>query len=114
MKVNAESLRIILIISTRRRQFPLLYDNSNKIFNMFFSLHLRFSSCVNETMQRGYNLRARLYNLEYCKTSASKSGGPLSVSEKGFAAALAAVLALAVVSTTLDFTLSDDARKGKH
>ncbi|XP_045539295.1 nose resistant to fluoxetine protein 6 [Papilio machaon] len=70
-----------------------------------------FSSCVNATMQRGYNLRAHLYQLDYCKTSAARSGGPLSASEKGFAAALAAVLALAVVSTTLDFALSDDAKK---
>ncbi|CAG5047420.1 unnamed protein product [Parnassius apollo] len=71
-----------------------------------------FSSCVNETMQTSYGLRAHLYHLEYCKSSTPNPSRPLNASEKAFAAAVAAILALAVVSTTLDLTLSDHARKG--
>ncbi|CAH2052519.1 unnamed protein product, partial [Iphiclides podalirius] len=71
-----------------------------------------FSSCVNTTVQNSYGLRARLYNLEYCKTSSSSSGGPLTANEKAFAAAVTTLLALAAVSTTLDLALSDHKRKG--
>ncbi|XP_068623694.1 O-acyltransferase like protein-like [Battus philenor] len=69
-----------------------------------------FTSCVNATMQQNYRLGARLYHLDYCKSNQDER--PLSGSEKGFAVLVAALLALAAVSTTLDLTLSDHARKG--
>ncbi|KAF9815714.1 hypothetical protein SFRURICE_009231 [Spodoptera frugiperda] len=70
-----------------------------------------FSSCVNASTLSGYNLSAQLLRLEYC-TRGEAPPPDLTPAERAFAGFLAALLALAVISTALDLTLSDHARKG--
>ncbi|XP_028173825.1 uncharacterized protein LOC114362570, partial [Ostrinia furnacalis] len=71
-----------------------------------------FASCVNASTMSAYNLSARLYHLEYCERGAGPAPAPpLTTSERAFAGVLATLLALAAVSTGLDLTLTDHAKK---
>ncbi|KAJ0173383.1 hypothetical protein K1T71_011559 [Dendrolimus kikuchii] len=75
----------------------------------------RFAACVNASTSAAYNMSARLYRLEYCRRAGSMNAPaaePLSGSERAFAGVIAALLALTVVCTVLDLTLSDHAKKG--
>nr|XP_037872323.1 O-acyltransferase like protein isoform X3 [Bombyx mori] len=70
-----------------------------------------FESCVNESTMLSYNLSSRLYQLEYCRRGEVNPDG-LSTNERAFAGFVAILLALCAVSTVLDLTLSDHAKKG--
>ncbi|XP_072934077.1 O-acyltransferase like protein-like [Epargyreus clarus] len=75
-------------------------------------IHAWFASCVNESMMSTYNLSARLYQLDYCVRGPDDQAAPLNTNERAFAALVAVLLALTAISTTLDLTLSDHAKKG--
>ncbi|XP_075983443.1 nose resistant to fluoxetine protein 6-like [Anticarsia gemmatalis] len=70
-----------------------------------------FSTCVNATTTAAYNLSARLFKLDYCRVADADSE-PLTISQRVFAGFVAAMLALAAVSTVLEVTLPDHAKKG--
>ncbi|CAH2986496.1 unnamed protein product [Chilo suppressalis] len=86
-------------------------------------LHAWFASCVNASMMSSYELSARLYRLEYCERGGGGSGGgggswggrkgasDLSASEQAFAGVIATLLVLALVSTVLDVSLTDQTKK---
>ncbi|CAK1552423.1 unnamed protein product [Leptosia nina] len=69
-----------------------------------------FESCVNSSTQLDYNISARLYQLDYCKRGAGDFT-PLSSNQRAFAAVFATLIALAAISTCLDLTLNDQAKK---
>ncbi|XP_021193720.3 O-acyltransferase like protein [Helicoverpa armigera] len=72
-----------------------------------------FSACVNASTWSRYNLSARLLRLEYCAAAPrAPAQASLSPSQRALAGVLAALLALAAVSTALDLTLPEHARKG--
>ncbi|XP_052739155.1 O-acyltransferase like protein-like [Bicyclus anynana] len=70
-----------------------------------------FASCVNTSTMAAYNLSARLYRLEYCRRGPERAP-PLNANERGFAGFLAVLFGLAMISTALDLTLTDQAKKG--
>ncbi|XP_049879345.1 O-acyltransferase like protein-like [Pectinophora gossypiella] len=75
------------------------------------TLETWFASCVNASMMSSYGLWARPLRVEYCARGRAPAPA-LSGSERAFAALLAALLALAALSTVLDLTLNDHAKKG--
>ncbi|XP_060806739.1 nose resistant to fluoxetine protein 6 [Amyelois transitella] len=70
-----------------------------------------FTSCVNASTVSSHQLSARLYKLDYCRRGAPPSP-PLSASERALACTLAALLALAALSTALDLSLPAHTKKG--
>ncbi|XP_052751686.1 nose resistant to fluoxetine protein 6-like [Galleria mellonella] len=94
------------------RDTSALYQRAHNDSHHTESLDTWFESCVNASTMSAYNLSARLYQLEYCRRGAGGADPPLTYNERAFAGALAAVLALAAISTVLDATLSDDTKKG--
>ncbi|XP_023942009.2 O-acyltransferase like protein [Bicyclus anynana] len=70
-----------------------------------------FASCVNTSTMAAYNLSARLYRLEYCRRGPERAP-PLNANERGFAGFLVVLFGLAMISTVLDLTLTDQAKKG--
>ncbi|XP_034827888.1 O-acyltransferase like protein-like [Maniola hyperantus] len=70
-----------------------------------------FASCVNASTMSAYNLSARLYQLDYCRRGPERLA-PLDANERGFAGLLAVLFGLATISTVLDLTLTDHAKKG--
>lgn len=86
---------------------------------IMFVYSFRFESCVNDSMVEHYGLSARLYLLEGCRahpdgSPAALHGSPddLDIWQRAFLAVLAAIMALTMVSTVLDLTLPEHARKG--
>ncbi|CAB3245513.1 unnamed protein product [Arctia plantaginis] len=77
------------------------------------TLQTWFTTCVNATTTAAYNFSARLFNLDYCKTGFEENK-PLTASQRAFAGFAAAVFGLTVVSTVLEITLPDHARKGSE
>ncbi|XP_053616969.1 nose resistant to fluoxetine protein 6-like isoform X2 [Plodia interpunctella] len=70
-----------------------------------------FSSCVNASTVSSHQLSARLYKLEYCRRGAPPAP-PLTASERALACTLAALLALAALSTALDLSLPAHTKRG--
>ncbi|XP_063388976.1 nose resistant to fluoxetine protein 6-like [Cydia fagiglandana] len=69
-----------------------------------------FASCVNASTMSSHNLSARLYQLDYCQRG-QESARPLDAADRAFPVVLAALAALAGVSTALELLLSPQTKK---
>ncbi|XP_063541472.1 nose resistant to fluoxetine protein 6-like isoform X2 [Cydia strobilella] len=69
-----------------------------------------FASCVNASTMSSHNLSARLYQLDYCQRGQERAR-PLDAADRAFPVVLAALAALAGVSTALELLLSPQTKK---
>ncbi|XP_059045951.1 nose resistant to fluoxetine protein 6-like [Achroia grisella] len=97
---------------TTHNHLPLAAHHSHNESLEQLAFDAWFSSCVNASMISEYNMSARLYRLEYCRQGPGGPDPPLTDNERAFAGVIAVLVALTAISTVLDVTLSDNAKKG--